>query len=86
MVKPEDQAEGADHQTAQQQVMAADSAQEGDGTEVGELQVRFAAGLLPLRHERRGESDQREKAGKKAQNRTDSCAHDGSGVRPAVRH
>ena len=47
----EDQAEGADDETAQQEVVAADAAQKGGGTEVGELQVGFTAGLF-LRHQR----------------------------------
>ena len=49
----EDQAEGADHEPAQQERVAVDAAQKGGGAEIGELQVGLPARLF-LRHQRCG--------------------------------
>src|SRR6516165_10002932 len=59
----ENEAERADGEAAQKQIVSADAAQKGGRMQVGELEVGFTSRFLRLRHERRrqGEHDQETK-------------------------
>jgi len=57
--EPENQAEGADDEATQQQVVTADAVEEGSYAEIGQLEVGFAASLFLGEHGQRQDQERK---------------------------